>query len=229
MATPRGRVLTGVVTGLVAALVMAACAPSGQQYVKNSSEGLYFKIPTDWELYDEDAILDFQEDELSPLEVEETREGGWQVFFDAAPSPTLNHLGELVTKHPNGQAQIIQLGPEARDTVSMERLRNLIFPIDEVSDFDSSLVELVDGKEIHEEEVRGVQFVFNIDARVPALIQTGTLEPGDRRFATFNQTALVDERTETLYVLLVSCSVRCYEDNKGTIDDVVESWTVKDR
>ena len=56
-----------------------------------------------------------------------------------------------------------------------------------------------------------------------------TLEPGDRRFATFNQTTLVDERTETLYVLLVSCSVRCYEDNKGTIDDVVESWTVKDR
>lgn len=229
MATPRGRVLTGVVTGLVAALVVAACAPSGHRYVKNSSEGLYFKIPHDWELYDEDAILEFQEEDLSPLELEETREGGWQVYFDAAPRPSIDHLGELVTKHPNGQAQIIELGPTARDTISMERLRNLIFPIDEVSDFDSSLVELVDGKEIHEDGVSGVQFVFNIDARVPALIETGTLEEGDRRFATFNQTALIDERTETLYVLLVSCSVRCYEANKGTIDDVVESWTVKDR
>jgi hypothetical protein len=229
MAARGGPAVTAVVAGLVVALIAAACAPSGQRFVKNSSEGVYFKIPDDWELYDEDAILEFQEEDLSPLELEGTREGGWQVFFDAAPSPTLNHLGELVTKHPNGQAQVIQLGSQARDTVSMESLRNLIFPIDEVSEFDSSLVELVDGKEIHEDGVRGVQFVFNIDSRVPALIQTGTLEPGTRRYATFNQTTLLDERTETLYVLLVSCSAECYEDNEGTIDDVVESWTVKDR
>jgi hypothetical protein len=229
MATRGGRAVTAVVAGLVAALAAAACTPSGHRYVKNSSEGVYFKIPDDWELFEEDAILEAQEEDLSPLELEETREGGWQVFFDAAPRPSLAHLGELVTKHPNGQAQVIQLGPQARDTVSMETLRNLIFPIDEVADFDSSLVELVDGKEINEEDVRGVQFVFNIDSRVPALIQTGTLESGRSRFATFNQTTLLDERTETLYVLLVSCSVDCYEDNEGTIDDVVESWTVKDR
>jgi hypothetical protein len=229
MATPRGRVLT-VVTGLVAALVMAACTPSGHRYVKNSSEGVYFKIPNDWELYDEDAILEFQEADLSPGELDQARESQWQVFFDAAPRPSLKHLGELVTDHPNGQAQVVQLTAGERDVVSRELMRNLIFPVDQILEFDPSLVELVDGEEINKDGVHGVRFVFNIDSRVPALVVTNTLEESDdREFATFSQTTLLDERTETMYVLLVSCSVDCYEDNKGTIDDVVESWTVKDR
>ena len=229
MATPRGRAVATVVTALVIALMAAACTPSGQRYVKNSSDGVYFKIPDDWELYDEDAILEFREGDLSPGELDSLRETGWQVFFDAAPRPTLEHSAELLTDHPNGQARVLELDADERDIVSMQALRNLVFPLDDLIEVDPSLVEIIDAKEINQDGAHGVQFVYNIDSQVPALISGGELDPGKRRFVTFNQAALLDDANRKLYSLVISCEVSCYDENKGTIDDVVESWTVKDR
>jgi hypothetical protein len=230
MATPRGRVVTSVAAALVAAGLLAGCAGSGQRYVKNSSDGVYFTIPDDWKLYEEDAILDFQSEELGPEAVESQRERSWQVFFDAAPSPSLRHLEQFLTSHPNGQAQVLELGPQERDMVSLEVLRNLVFPIDQIVEFDETLVELVDAEEINREGVRGVQFVFNVDTKtVQDLIDGVEPDPNrKRKFATVNQTALVDSKTRKLYALVISCEADCYEDNKSTIEKVADSWTVEE-
>jgi hypothetical protein len=230
MAAPRGRTVNVAVAGLVVAGLLAGCAGSGQRYVKNSSEGVYFTIPDDWKLYEEDAILDFQDDQLGPEAIESRRDGSWQVFFDAAPRPSLRHLEQFLTAHPNGQAQVLELGPQQRDTVSLEVLRNLVLPIDEISQIDETLVELVDAEEINRDGVRGVQFVFNVDMEAVDSLIAG-LEPApDRKpeFATINQTALVDSATRKLYALVISCEAGCYEDNKSTIEKVADSWTVEE-
>ncbi len=228
MASSRGRAVTLGVMVVLAGLALAACADSGNRYVKSSSDGLYFTIPDEWELYDEDAVLEYQEGDLSPGELETQRETGWQVFFDAAPRPTIEHLGELITDHPNGQAQVIELGTQARDTISLETLRNIVFPIDQIAEADPSLVEIVDGEEINDGDLRGIQFVFTVDSRVPSFIETGELEPGDRDFATFSQTAVIDADTRRLYVLVISCEAGCYEENEDTIDKIADSWTVEE-
>jgi hypothetical protein len=230
MAFPRRRALIGLAAGVTVAL-LASCASSGQRYVKNSSDGVYFKIPDDWELYDENQILDFQEEELGPEQLESVRDRSWQVFFDAAPKPSLHHLEEFLTRHPNGQAQVLELGPEQRDTISLEVLRNLVFPLDEILQFDDTLVEVVDAKEINDDGSRGVQFVFNIEVDAVEQLVAG-LEPDpdrNRKFATVNQTALLDSEGKTLYVLIVGCEADCYDDNKSAIEGVADSWTVKDR
>src|SRR5688572_8405364 len=201
MATPRRRALLSLAAGLLATFLATSCASTGQRYIKNSSDGLYFKIPDDWAVYEEDAILDFQADQLAPEELESVRDRTWQVFFDAAPKPSLRHLEEFATSHPNGQAQVLELAPQQRDTVSLEVLRNLVFPIDEILQIDPSLVEVVEAKEISSDGNRGVQFVFNIETdAVDQLILGLEPEPGrERTFATVNQTAVLDSEGRTLY------------------------------
>jgi hypothetical protein len=229
MATPRHRALTALAVGLIL-VFLASCASSGQQYVKNSSDGLYFKIPDDWELYDEDQILDFRQEEFGPEQLESVRDQSWQVFFDAAPKPSLHHLDAFLTRHPNGQAQVLELGPEQQDTVSLEVLRNLVFPVDEILQFDETLIEVVDAKEINDHGTRGVQFIFNIEVRAVEQLIAG-LEPDpdrDREFATINQSAVLDSDSETLYVLIVGCEADCYDDNKSAIEGVADSWTVRE-
>jgi len=231
MPTPRRRALLSLTAGLLVMLLATSCASTGQRYIKNSSDGLYFKIPDDWAVYEEDAILDFQSDQFAPDELETLRDRTWQIFFDAAPKPSLRHLDQLTTPHPNGQAQVLELGPQQRDIVSLEQLRNLFFPVDQIIQIDPSVIEIVEAKEINSDGTRGVQFVFNIEADAVEQLQLG-LEPDPTRkrtFSTVNQTAVLDSEGRTLYALMIGCEAECYDDNKSAIDNVADSWTVKKR
>jgi hypothetical protein len=40
---------------------------------------------------------------------------------------------------------------------------------------------------------------------------------------------LKDPQTRVLYLFLVGCQADCYESNQDTIDEVVSSWTIKER
>jgi hypothetical protein len=44
---------------------------------------------------------------------------------------------------------------------------------------------------------------------------------------TIDQTVLLDQATTKVYVLIVSCSSVCYEQNSKQIKQVVDSWTVR--
>ena len=59
---------------LAAAAVLSACGGSGYHYVKSSEDRTFFKVPDDWELYDNDALLDASKSDLSDDELEERRE-----------------------------------------------------------------------------------------------------------------------------------------------------------
>ena len=228
MATPGRRGLLAAASSVIATLLVTSCASSGHRYVKNSSDGVYFKIPKSWELYDEDAILDFNEEDISPTEADITRQFQWQVFFDADPEPKLGHMNQLVTDHPNGLAQVITLPGSVRDETSLASMRNLLFPIDDVLEQAPSFLQLLREEEINESGFRGIRVVYTIDSRLPQLINgTGEL-PEKRKLVTFDQTVMVDDATRTLYFLLLSCEAHCYDENETTITDIVDSWTVRE-
>jgi len=39
---------------------------------------------------------------------------------------------------------------------------------------------------------------------------------------------MLDSGTTKLYSLVISCTSTCYEQNQSKIEQVVDSWTVKD-
>jgi hypothetical protein len=214
MAGPRCRILSGAVVVAIVALLLSGCAGSSQRFVKSSSDGVYFKIPEHWELYDEDTIVD-ADTALSPQEREVSKDIGWQVVFDAAPSPSLKHYGAADAEHPAGIAQVVRLTPDERDEISISSLRNLIVPVDQLLEANDGSLQVLDFEEVNEGVNRGINFVFNIRTE-------------DGGFVTINQTTLVDDKTQELFLFVVSCKADCYVDNEDTIDKVVDSWTVKD-
>jgi hypothetical protein len=199
---------------LAAAVFVAGCADSGFNYVKSSEDKTYFKVPDRWTLFDETDVLDGLGVDLSDSEREAELDGSWRVAFDAAPEPTLRHLGAAGAEHPVGLAVVRNLDFEVADIISTEALRNYFFDVD---------VALQDGTgELLEYEELQLDGGFRGIRLVATLVQDGET-------MTINQTALLDQATTKLYALLVSCSDVCYDDNRGQIAGVVDSWTVRDK
>lgn len=202
----------GILVGLAALVLVAGCAGSGFHYVKSSSDKTYFKVPKDWTLYDENAVIDRIGSQLTKSERQTELDQNWRVAFDAAPKPTLRHLGGA-NDHPSGIAVVRTLDFDMSDAMSTETLRNYFFDVDTaLQDGTGEMVSYEDLK--LDGGFRGIRFVANLDVNGKPM--------------TINQTMLLDQATTKLYALLVSCSNVCYDDNKGQIEKVADSWTVRD-
>jgi L-fucose mutarotase/ribose pyranase (RbsD/FucU family) len=200
---------------LVTALVLAGCAGSDDHFVKNSDQGVYFKVPGDWRLYGEDAVIGALSQELSPQEEDAFKQLSWSVGFDAAPKPSIEHVGALLTEHPAGLARVERLGLQERDAASLSYLRNVIVPVDRLVELDESSVQVLEREDIEKDGFRGLRFVFNVR------------DPESDKFVTLNQVALLDSQSRQVYFIVVGCEARCYEENQGEIEKVIDSWTVK--
>src|SRR4051794_451604 len=117
--TARRRHVAAVVLG---ASLLVGCADSGYQYVKNSDEGAYFKVPDGWHLFDlADDKADGPPDRVEPPTGPST---GWRIVFDASPDPSVDHLSEASPDHPVGIAQVAPIpSADFRDTVDLAVLR----------------------------------------------------------------------------------------------------------
>jgi hypothetical protein len=213
----RARRAVVVTVGVAAALLISSCTDSGYNYLKNSEDGTgtYFKVPSGWKIYDEDEF--FKTRDLSPVRSRLVRNTSWTVAFDASTKPSLKHYDQLVTSEPFGLARVREIDPEERQTFSIESMRNIVVPVDSLTE-QGAKVEVLRMDEFTESGgFRGLRFTFNVQP------------PEGKQFVTFDQVAIVDADTKELHILFISCSTRCYEREKGTIDTVMESWTVKER
>lgn len=205
--------LIGTITAiLVAAVLVAGCADSGFNYVKSSADRTYFKVPDRWTLFDEHDVIDRLGSDLTATERQNELDQTWRVAFDAAPHPSLGHLGAAGADHPSGLAVVRSLDFDMADIISTESLRNYFFDVD--TGLQDGTGELKEYEELQlDGGFRGIRLV-------------ATLEVNGKRM-TINQTTLLDQATTKLYALLVSCSDVCYDDNQGQIQKVVDSWTVR--
>jgi hypothetical protein len=207
-----------VVLAVAAALLLAACTDSGYHYVKNSTDdgsGTYFKIPSGWKVYEEGEF--YKTRGLSPVRTKLLRETSWTVAFDASEQPSLKHYDRLVTREPFGLARVRELDPEERNALSIEAMRNIVVPIDSLAEQGADVEVLRMDEFTRDGGFRGLRLTFNVQP------------PDDKQFVTFDQVSIVDAETKELHLLFISCSARCYERNKDTINTVMDSWTVKER
>jgi hypothetical protein len=226
-----GRVKRLPILVTAAAILLAGCT-SGYTYVTNSKTKTFFKIPDQWRLYSENEIFASQIQGLSPQSEAAAKQSLWMVAFDADPHPSLDHLFQLTSRcdavkatspeklpigcYPEGFAQVRPLSENQRDALSLATLRNEIFPVDQLMTADPSSVEvlrqddIVLGSGFH-----GSRYVMNVKR--------------DDVFLTLDQTALVDPATRMLYLFAIGCEAHCYLAHQKTIDQIVRSWTVKER
>jgi hypothetical protein len=198
-------------------LFLAACQPSAFTYVPNSEEGVYLRFPSDWHLFESEEVLAHQFADLTPGNREVMHEQMWAIAFDADPQPDLAHVFELgeIDGYPVGFMRVRQLPNAERDQFSLLSLRNEFIPIDDILQAAPGRIEpLIQEDLTTPEGLRGVRLRFNI------ALNEGVF--------TYDQTAYVDAETRTVYLLTVGCTVECFEAHRSQIDQITESWTIKE-
>jgi len=199
---------------IVAGVLASACASSGYDYVKNSEDNTYFKVPSSWKVYGDDEVFDLTTKGLTDDEKEIARELFWAVRFDASPKPSIEHLSGPY-RHPTGLAEVQDLLQEESDAMSLSTLRNLYFPIDEAELAGDGTVLAYEPIEL-DGGFHGVHIVGRL-----VIDEKGTE-------VTFNQKAVLDQATSKLYAFIVFCRSACYSRDEDQIDRIVDSWTVRE-
>ena len=208
-----------VLAALVAAMAVlcGACASSGFAYVSSSDHRAYFKVPDSWHYFDKRDILIASGKSLSDATNAEFK---WLVGFDADPHPDVTHLFAAL-KYPAILSQVQTMSFAVRDSMSEFAMRNLVFPVDQL--LNKASAEIITLKDVTlAGGFHGIHMVYDV---VPGGTATVSASPG---VLEVNQTTVVDPSNTTLYLLLIQCESHCYRDYSSLIDQVAQSWTVKE-
>jgi hypothetical protein len=211
----------------VGALLLAAgCGKPTYTYIANKDAKTYFKVPTAWQKVDPQPI-DFvfaegvfgAQSEDSEI-VQEFKRMSWSVLFTAPDvgADDSPHAYGLVTPMP----------VKFHDKLSFDGLRDLVLPVSDEARAalaqNSQLAaqshfELLNDQVLTPDPgVHGVRVVYNTDltSRLQYLV-------------TYDLTAVTNNDSSLLYVLLVWCSTTCYRSNAVEINTIVTSFTVRSK
>jgi hypothetical protein len=201
---------------------LAGCGSPAFHYVKNSDEQLYFKVPSSWHKVDPTQL----ENEVSSTDPDSAsrkveRELRWLVAYDASDKPDAGHIFAPTSDEPIVYANV-QILPEAvRGGVSYDVLRDMILPVtDSARESATQAGVPLEGFELLRDEVLTPGKVHGVRVTYNYKILGGPLQ-------TFDLTAYTTDDASRIYMLLVRCSAKCYQERSGELDDIVESFTVK--
>jgi hypothetical protein len=208
--------VTVVVATLVAALLLSSCLSAGFTYVNHRNPdgtNLYFKVPSGWTLYNAKQVLESQNGPLGPSQLKQLTTGQWIEAFDASPTPAVTSALELGARFPTGIADAELLSTDARDALSFSAMRSALLGTDPLTA--TSGFQVLNYKEFTGGGgVRGIKLVTNITDKTPV--------------HTFGQVVAVDAQTNWLYAIGISCRISCWGSFSGVINQVLNSWSVKE-
>lgn len=192
--------------------LLSACAGSGYQYVQSSSNATYFKVPKDWKVFDRADVLKAAS---SSQPVDAASDLKFLAIFDGDPVPSLEH-GLETASHPFGIVTVRELDIEERDKFSRSELRNQVVPIDEILDLKKGKVDLVSEPKsiLQPKGLAGTRLTYRIST--------------DDLSFTVDQIGLVDPDHRFVYFFIAGCESTCYDQNRSTITEIADSWTIKE-
>jgi len=211
-----------LVCGLVVlAISAAACGGSGFEYVSSSDRKAFFKVPNNWEFYDKREILVANGQSLSP---QTDQQFPWLIAFDSDPNPSIEHVLSSSQSYPVIQAAVQNIGGnfQLRDSISLGTMRNVLYNVDQL--IQENRAEILAYEDIElPGGFHGIDMEFNVVLRGVGGVQA------DNVVVRVRQVTVVDPAIQTLYVFHTQCESHCYRDNKTLLDQIADSWTVKER
>ena len=206
---------------VAALMALVGCGAPEYTYVTNSTDRTYLKVPTTWRPIDEKAMDDAIG--FDPTLSEEER-GLWFEGYDADAAPSPVHLFGPSAAVPAAFVGVQQVPEAARGQFSLDRLRDLFYPVSpsaqEAASLDptggvSDFVLVTDEVLTPGNGLRGVHSVFRY--RV-----------GEGPMQMMDQTAYLNDDASKLYMFFVRCSTECYQQRQQEIGNVVSSFTVRE-
>jgi len=224
----------------VVALLLAltgACAKSEFRYVSNSSINTYLKVPAGWKVYDHDQLVGAELDAArqanqppSLLDALINRQFQWRMAFDSDPQPSVDHTLSLATQ-PVVEVSVRALERAEHEQVSLAALRNVVVNYDEMKQqaVDEAANRSVglggeatsNFRPIDEEELNLPNGVHGV--RLRYVLRPNSSAP----FYAFDQTTLVDNKAQRLYVLIIRSGEGEFLRNNKLFTEIAKSFTVK--
>jgi hypothetical protein len=201
---------------------VAACGAPAYHYVKNSDEQLYFKVPSAWHKVDaaqlENALSSTDPDSAT-RQVE--RQLQWRVAYDADDQPDAGHIFGAASNEPIVYANVQKLPDSVRGGVSYDVLRDIVLPVtDKARESATQAGAPLDGFELLRDEVL-------TPGKIHGVRVTYSYKILDSPLQTFDLTAYTTDDASRIYMLLIRCSAKCYQERAGELGDIAESFTVK--
>jgi hypothetical protein len=213
-----------LVVGLtVAGVALSACLSPGYSYESHRSPDgtiLYFKVPSSWTFYNAKQVIEAQNGSLSQSQVNQVTSGQWIETMSGSPSPTVKSSTKFGERFPTAVVEGRQLDVSERQQLSLSTMRAELLGVDPLNTQNGLVTrsgfQLLSYNEFTGSGgVRGVKFVVNI-------VQKG------QPVKTFGQVVAVDPQTNWIFALGIGCKIGCWGQHSGLIDQVLNSWTLKE-
>ncbi|MCW2938255.1 MAG: hypothetical protein JWN00_1240 [Actinomycetia bacterium] len=219
MNAPR-RLLLLCLASLSLGPLAAACGAPQYTYVKNSDSKTYFRIPAQWHRFDDTVLSNVLYGNTDSATAQLERKLVWTVAYDAARTPSIDHLTTPASDDPIIIASVQPLTAADQGKVSLDALRNLGYMVTpdarqaqaQAGTTDTSFEWLKDQVLTPGNGLRGVREIYNAS-------------PGGNLLTT-DRTVIASDDGH-LYLLIIRCSAHCYRTHASELDDIARSFTVR--
>lgn len=197
--------------------ILVACGQPSQKYAASKSEGVYFTVPINWH--------QITMKELNAVEAKSTVAGAadkltlvkWQEAY--SPDPKIGPLEVFsirATSEPLVFVRDRWLFPDEVNAMSYNTLRDIVEPITEWVNNpteDTPEYKIIDDYEVVQKGGRGVRTIFSFTHK--GISQT------------IDQTSLMSNDGQKIYLLVMRCTTKCYEENSNALSKISKSFTVR--
>jgi hypothetical protein len=201
-----------VACALAVSIVATGCGDPEYQYPHDGAEGVYFKVPSDWTVFDRTEATQEGRVEggsaVTPIRV-------WMI--DAHDPATIDNIAVENGDKPVGVVRILATSRRLGQAVSVADARSDGFEFDPVSppaDLTDTWEVVLDQALRSDEGVSGAVVVFN------------HRESAGDAWRSHAREVFVDSSGQRVYLLDIYCSASCFEENWDDIFEVLDSWRI---
>ncbi len=219
MASQAHRVTQGLVGGCAAILlgaVLTGCGAPAYNYVANSSQSTYFKVPDGWHQISASALN-------SELKSATGGSGaGWTVAYEGGAKSSASDFFSFDTTHPFVFAEVGDLSSTGSASLSYDSLRDSFLPVTSTArqELAAENPPFTDFKQIRDQVLTPGQGVHGVRETYDYTYTGGVTD-------TFDEIALTNADQTVVYLLVLHCTTSCYSDDRTQINDVMSSFTVR--
>lgn len=195
---------------LIAVLAITSCATPTTTYVSNKEAGVFFSVPQSWFEVSPRALDQQEFSQIGSVEDQQRYDlVSWQIAYAPQRLRAAAVLATAAQDFPVAYARVRGLSDGERNSVSLNTLRDLVFPVTE----GSSAISVNSDQEVSQPGGAGVDLRYDI-----------TLDSGSQ---SLRQVALLSADRKTVYLFVIRCSTTCFKSNASEIDQIAQSFTVR--
>lgn len=214
------RVAASLLIASALVLSVTACGSPSKIYGKNAQLGVFFTVPANWNKISAEEIRSYELENADAAAKNKADLVLWQEAYSESSKTSAKNLLQLDAPLAlTAFARVRALTLDESDAMSYNGLRNLILPVTDLITGESTIVDefqLLDEQEIITDNSRGLRTVYSF-----------TPKGGENE--TVDQTALLTNDRRSIYFFLVRCTTECFTESQSSVDEIVQSFTVKGR